>query len=478
MTNWTPQQHAIIEAVKESRASLAINAVAGSGKTTTIVAAAQGISGSALALAFNASIAKELKLRLPRNIDSLTMNSLGHRAWGNFLRRPRLNVNAKKIYTLVTEAGIEYDERQNICRLVDVARHAGLVPAKAPGLHKGLLEDTDEAWEALADEYDLDFDEAILKVARQALATSCARALQGDIDFNDQIFMTVCYRAPISKYPLIMVDEAQDLSPMQHEMVKRALMPKGRVIVVGDPHQAIYGFRGASSNSFYDLAKAFDCQELPLSFSFRCAQSVVGVARKFVPHIEAPPEAPTGRVTYPPKDGPSSWTEATVPHGAAILCRNNAPLIRMAYRLLRARRGVHFAGRDIGQGLHSTIRKIGGPVETFLERLDHWERQEKSRKRTRAKSIEDKAESLRILFANRQPRTMADLQDEVKRIFALDNPDVHLSTIHKAKGLEWRDVFILDQHLFGEGGQESNLHYVAITRAKVNLTYVLSEDFR
>jgi superfamily I DNA/RNA helicase len=72
--------------------------------------------------------------------------------------------------------------------------------------------------------------------------------------------------------------------------------------------------------------------------------------------------------------------------------------------------------------------------------------------------------------------SVAEIEPRVQSIFAdtgkEGNNAVILSTVHKAKGLEWNRVFIICPTFKFKGGQEDNIKYVAITRAKNHLTYV------
>jgi DNA helicase-2/ATP-dependent DNA helicase PcrA len=96
-------------------------------------------------------------------------------------------------------------------------------------------------------------------------------AMKGDCDFNDQVLMPTIFHGAFPRYPLILGDEAQDLSALNHATLRK-LVGKRRLIAVGDPCQAIYGFRGAHEESMSLLREEFDMRELPLTISFRCPQ--------------------------------------------------------------------------------------------------------------------------------------------------------------------------------------------------------------
>lgn len=59
------------------------------------------------------------------------------------------------------------------------------------------------------------------------------------------------------RFPIVMVDEFQDTDPQQWRIIEKAFAPKCRVVLIGDPKQAIYGFRGGDVET-YQLAKRSD----------------------------------------------------------------------------------------------------------------------------------------------------------------------------------------------------------------------------
>jgi superfamily I DNA/RNA helicase len=162
--------------------------------------------------------------------------------------------------------------------------------------------------------------------------------------------------------------------------------------------------------------------------------------------------------------------------------------MRLALRLLVSGRTVEIAGRDIGQNLiklTERITKKNLSCVEFLDRLEKWKERENTKYPRRKHSIQEKATVLGHLA-----RAHKDL-DEVRKHLGKLYPDpkskeyrpadVHLSTIHKAKGREWPNVLFLDSHLIGKHAtseqeiqQENNLAYVAVTRAQRELTFITS----
>lgn len=310
----------------------------------------------------------------------------------------------------------------------------------------------------------------------------------------------------------------------------------GRIIAVGDRNQAIYGFRGAHHGSMDELKDRFHCVELPLSISYRCPRAVVERAKAWVPQIEAWEGAADGYVGESGTDWKAvsklpSWEQiitdwSELRHfapGDVILCRLTRPLVALAFVLIRNRIPCRVLGRDIGQGLTSLVKRVCkrarleaqddlGAFETALDEFSAHESEKLRQKGKQAElgRLEDQVATIRIFMqaeggtdgldrsasgtgdarglAGAQAETVADLIADIERMF-VDNGQaragVVLSTVHKAKGLEWDRVFVLDAPEFmpwkwarqdWELQQEQNLMYVAATRSKRELRYVSSEE--
>lgn len=105
------------------------------------------------------------------------------------------------------------------------------------------------------------------------LAKSIRAAFKGYIDFNDQVYMPALFGGAFQKFPVILVDEYQDLSPVDHKLLER--ITSGRLIGVGDRYQNIYGFRGAKAGGMLEAVEAYSMNIMPLSLTFRCPTEIV-----------------------------------------------------------------------------------------------------------------------------------------------------------------------------------------------------------
>lgn len=481
-------QLAIFDLIENGDCSIIIDAKAGSGKTTTIVEACKRLpaGASVLFLAFNTAIVAELKARLPEHIACATFNSCGWRAWLSFTGKKYMKIEDKKTLNIIWDYFSDDDVKlysSFVNKMVALAKSSGLTPA-----------DSDEKWLAVQDHHGVcldseegDYDRALF-LAKKTLTKSIELAAT-ICDFNDQLYMPWLRAARFQKYDFVFIDESQDTNSVQKDLLTPLLKPNGRLIAVGDPNQAIYGFRGADATSMEQIRQKFNATVLPLSISYRCAKSIIREAQKYVPAIEYSPTAPEGSV-----ESLLGYTINDFGDNDALLCRNNAPLIGMAYQIIARGRGVNFLGRDIGGGLKTLISNMEAKDLTELSaKLAVWLRREsdkliQKRQEDKIELLEDRVNCIEIFMAYlpESRQTVSDLLDAIDTLFS-QTGGITLSSVHKSKGREWHNVFILD---FGklmpsryalkdwQKEQENNLIYVAITRAQTRLCYIDSNKWK
>ena len=472
--SWSPFQTDIFLDINRGEGNTQVDALAGTGKTSTICEGFYHIppNTSVLMCAFNASIKKELETRAPAGVDVSTIHSMGYGACrAAFPRLGKIDDRGEKLGGYVkAEVGDDsetYDLRDNL--------------AKAVSLCKGYLAHTPEEIEPVLDRHEVDtcgesregFVTKVIKVMN-ACKKDTAR-----IDFDDMIWLPNVLGLKLRQFDMVFIDEAQDLNKAQIELALASVRPGGRIISVGDEHQAIYGFRGADSNAIQNIVDRMGSKRMPLSVTYRCAKSIVEMAQTIVPGLQAAPGAEQGLV----EEMSINKLETMVRPGDFVLSRVNAPLIKWCLALLKAKIPANIQGRDMGKTLSALIKKSGSKnVDTFLEWLVDYEAMEVERllKAKRDSSVvSDKVECLRVLCEG--TRSLDDVKDNIDKLFkdGNDYDRVILSSTHKAKGLERDRVFMLrDTYRNGRkpdkgGGQEEdNLAYVAITRAKKELYLV------
>lgn len=479
--------------------------------TSTLLMAAPNVRPPALALAFNKRIATELRGRLPANFQVQTLNGLGHGIWARGLpSSARIELDGRKLSRLVTSVSREQQfalsevQWGQVRDLVGAAMQAGLVPADA-GVAP-LTRDTPDWWTGTAEDELIpeDEQEVLIGLAREVLVQSIAQARLGKISFDDQVYCPTVLGGRWPQFPVVFVDEAQDLSPLNHRMLQLASRSDAKIVAVGDPRQAIYAFRGADSSSMDNLRKlAPSWTDLSLATTFRCPKVIVRRQQGHAPGFRAWDGCAEGEFVQFTKfksleeDESWSWNQfRTLADGdAAILCRNNAPLLSLAFRLIRQGIGPVMLGRDIGRGLQVLARKICGEdsgLDLLHGEIEEWEIGQTSSAQNQDRSeliasVQDRAQCLLAVLDSAQPRGRADLISALENLFSRESGSVTLATGHRAKGLEWDLVLHLDpwrvpsKWARREGGaaleQEWNLKYVIETRTRNVLVEANLEDF-
>ena len=475
----TPEQTDIVEFVQKCPNNLGVVARAGAGKTSTIIEMAEALYGTrALCLAFNRGIADTMRERLPRNCTSTTLHSFGFKTWGKSIRA-RLEVDKYKNSRLMEQYinAVDPEERWDWDSEVTQEMPKIMAQGKMLGFVPDDVDDVDAIYDE--EEFFRSIEFKLMPKQRRAIVDaskeSWQEALDGKVDFDDMILCATVYRdAAFGVNPVTFVDEAQDLSALNHRMIEK-IVGANRLIIVGDPFQAIYAFRGAEERSMGVLMKQFSMEERRLTVSFRCDSAIVENAQWRAPDMKWRADAGIGSV-----DELDAWTERDIPDDSAIICRNNAPLVDVYMNLLRAGRKPVLGNKDTLYQVLKILQSLSSDhtttLETMFELINQWEKDaiEKRVAEDAKASMADLASTMRVIC-----RRHATLGAAVQYMQAVVNQpgNILLSTIHKAKGLEFDHVYILDKELLAKDGQDLNLRYVAETRAKHHLRYITSEGF-
>jgi hypothetical protein len=386
----SPQQSAIYSWVGSGDGNLIIQAGAGTGKTSTLIGVLERAAGSVALMAYNVPIVKELESRVAAarqagligpqtRITVKTAHGFGNSAWWRV--NPNTKIEAKKGSIMADRLKVPEQLREFVIKLYDQSRQAGfgLDPSKP------MVKDLAPHWKELIEHYGTDaclVDADLFQVPglvpegdadsweesglQQAVALGVHHAARlviggakwamedgGLIDFEDMIFQPLIRRAQFAQYDWVLVDECQDLNYTRLRLAQAMLRPGGRAIFVGDRNQAIYGFGGADAAAMDTIKRVFGAATLPLSVSYRCPRRVVQEAQKWVPSIEAAPEAVEGAVE---RLDEADWDLTGLTPGVdAVLCRNNAPLVKLWFRLARAGVRAQIQGSDIGAGIVALV---------------------------------------------------------------------------------------------------------------------------
>ncbi len=498
----SPQQAAFFDFAATGRGHGVLEACAGSGKTTTLTRGVSRMRGTKFLGAFNKAIAGELQKRIraddpaSHTVTASTMHSAGFTAWRQ--RHPKAALDNAKPRRVFRQIAAERSFDQSARYLDYVDDMVGFAMNAGIGLEDPRELEDDKRWKAVSDHFDADrsLDKKLganedtgIRFARMTLKR-CLEMCPEIMSFDEMLYAPLFNGISVQRFDNVLIDEAQDSSVPRILLADRMLADGGRLFAVGDRHQSIYGFAGADASAMANIVERFDATVMPLSVSFRCSQAVVLFAQQFVGgHIEPSPDAPEG-VARRISMHPAWWQEDKPRPSDAILCRFNAPLVSLAFTFLRSGVPCRMAGRaDLG----ATLKKLIGRFDTArtldaLEaRLQDWLAEEiriaaLRKKPERANAANDTVETMQIIMDRCREgglRAVSDLIAEINRLFVKpDQPAVLLSSIHKAKGLEWPRVYWLRTHprfrsdKEWQAGQEVNLNYVAATRAQRELVLV------
>lgn len=492
----TDQQNAILDEVQSGTGHLAIVARAGCGKTATILFAVDKIvenfpNSETTICAFNKAIADEVRDKLQarghknfRQVGAATLHSLGFNLVRFVYNNPKVEENKVRdiVNKLNTPEAREYHAQ--IVQLVKIGKQEGF------GFFDDRAIGDAHAWYKVIDHYNLNgFEETshiddVVALAQIVYKQSLAQT--DVVDFDDMILFPLIKNLRVKfQKDFLFVDEAQDLSRVRQALAKKFVKPSGRMIIVGDDRQAIYGFAGADAAALSNLQNQLKTKTLPLSVTWRCPKRVVELAQSIVPDIEYASTAEDGevkRIVDLPNDlGPET----------AVLCRNMAPLIDLAYSLIRKGTPAKVEGRDIGEGLKKMLgRWQVKTIDAYLQKLEQYRERETQKAQAKGKDavveqINDKCETLRVICdecMREGKSTVGDAVRFVDNLFA-DGADhcTVLATYHRSKGREWPRVILLQHEQRCPSPyakqewqieQEYNLAYVAITRAQSQLMFL------
>lgn len=508
---------------------IAIIARAGTGKTFTLVEGVQrqyglgtpGIVGSdqqeaiwkelctlrsprrVMMVAFNRSVKDELRRRiklanLTEWVDVKTAHGFGY----FLLRKAKLGKQTVMFKTsmllerkLNTDVKVLFSERPGFVPVIN--KIVSLAKANLMGVGYGdYPELTPDVMEWIVGHYGLalpeEFSKEIYQLCPELLTESVNES--DIIDYDDMVCQPVLHNLGYRDYDQTMVDEAQDLTVATRTLTLRSA---NRLVIVGDPAQAIYGFAGADCESMDNYLSLLNagidgCSTFPLTKTRRCGTSIVALAQDIVPDIEPLENAHEGSIRTVEK---SEYLDMCQP-GDMVICRTNAPLISGVMKMLRSRRKAWVEGRDTVEDLQNIIKRL--KCKTIAElsgKIDDWYMNETDRLLAKKYASEeaqialgDKYECLMTFMEG--AGSVDEVLRNINEVFVDTSTEdgeregTRFSSIHRAKGLEAPNVFFLHHdkcpHPMAKTEwqkmQEWNLRYVAITRTINNLILVPSES--
>jgi DNA helicase-2/ATP-dependent DNA helicase PcrA len=493
---WSPYQQAIFSNTILSNSHLAISATAGSSKTTVLVEVAKRIpyNRSSIFMAYNRHIVAELTAKLPSTTQCKTLHAIGLAILKRHFGEVKL-YDKKQIDFIEPHFRDETNNKKKWKTIFAIDQVMRLARAS-------MTEPTQEALNDLMNKHALYLEETeMIALARslRAYYDSIRRFNRGSItiDFQDMISIPVMLDLKSSQYDFVLVDEAQDMSELDRRLINKLVKPiTGRRIIVGDPRQAIYSWRGADIDSFEKFASEPNTLRLPLSISYRCPRAVVAEAQTIYPEIEPWEHAEEGLVEH---EGQLEMIQ----EGDLVLCRNNRPLFEVLLYLIDKGVKAYILGKDLEVGLLNMLKHLNGDekcadildefVGSTLEKLSDSLKEKGIKspdKHPKYTAAEEKLSIIAVCF--RKFNYVWEVEEFLSDIFEDEDQDgaffprvgAKLSTIHKAKGMESDRVFVVDhfdakplipsQYAVTEQQliSEENLRFVSRTRAKKEMYFL------
>jgi len=471
-------QEAIFNHYETSPNHLLIDACAGTGKTYTNIEGVKLIPPGSriLCCAFNKGIAEELKKKVPRTVQAKTFHSIGLGAITSHLGPVEVDPSkdgqiAREIAKEVRWNGSNaWEARGYIKKLASMGKNMGI---------DGPKDLVKLAYRFQCESEDFP-GEVVATWAWEAMVA--AREITSRISFDDMVWFPYTFSFTPPKYDVVFADEAQDLNPVQVSLVEKSVKQGGKLIICGDPRQAIYAFRGACKGIMDSLAKDMAMDRLTLPITYRCPRVVVELVQPIVPHYQPGPDNAQGEIKA------VKWTALAdiLKPGDFVLSRVNAPLLGLCMTLIRAGTPATILGRNIGVQIQDLIKQSKAPtIDLLITWAIKYEQNQRARleKLGHDDSIGPLADRVNCLVTiAKEFDSIVALQSHLDSLFSVADASrfeakVVLSSVHKAKGLEADNVFLIaDTFNRGRCEEEDNLFYVAATRAKQTLYFVSRED--
>jgi DNA helicase-2/ATP-dependent DNA helicase PcrA len=469
--------------------NIILEARAGTGKSTACCQLMQRLlktdKGRRIRYAtFSRALADEFREKAPAGSEVGTLHQFGLKAISR--TRPTVEIDKRKSYLILdTLPGgnfLERTVRRSIVDLVSVGKNSGLNPLE---LDQATLV---SALVKLSRWFDIspgeDLEPADLATWAADVLKSSAEGMM--IDFDDMIWLPVIHGMGFPSLDDLILDEVQDLNPCQHKLIL-AMARSARTVAVGDPYQSIYAFRGADARSMPNLEQQLDPVVLPLTVSFRCPHSHVVLARQIVSDFKASDRNPLGQVHRGQLDDTGQFAP-----GDLVLCRSNAPLVKLCLESLSDGVPAYVRGRALGDQLGSIVAKLRAPrtMAEFRFALSAWKDRELRKLENREGSedqkeaVIDRSQCLEAVSDSCQ--SPGEVLTRLTTLFSdsTDSNRITYSTIHRAKGSEANRVHYLVVP-YGEKkardgvpkpvpqwelDQRRNLEYVALTRSRLFLS--------
>lgn len=524
--------------------NIIVKALAGTGKSTLICLLTEETSTSDIYVAFNSSIAEEFSRKISNPKTKVkTLHSLGLAIMNSNLSESTskggigsrntsssgATLDNFKIHKIIDELIYEtfgkYDKfehkifiKDNYVQLYNLCRLTCTNMSSDSEVEK-LVED----YNLFVDYSGNDFSSPLVSTMVTWLEQIDEKSIEEFktsrvIDFTDMLYITYKklssgeWKVPYyNYYTNIYIDEAQDLSTIQLLMLKFIKRKGGRYIFVLDENQAIYSFAGGNAKSCALIPKLYaPIKEFDLPINYRCPTShLAKVNRDFGIPIQPRPDAPVGSIKTIDKEEIKKYVHA----GDLVISRKNKwlsdvildlaihgipiymedkEMVEQIKKLVSSQKAASLY--ELKNKLEKIIKKYNVQLEKIVKKETE-KAEEDTKKMIDVSDTNSRIDNINFIksilsYYSSQPQNKYDKPDDfIKYIDVLLNTKmpsncVRVCSVHKAKGLEAPQTFVLNEakvctdrrNSWEQNEQEKNLSYISITRAKENLFLVRETD--
>ena len=524
--------------------NIIVKALAGTGKSTLICLLTEETSTSDIYVAFNSSIAEEFSRKINNPKTKVkTLHSLGLAIMNSNLSESTskggigsrntsssgATLDNFKIHKIIDELIYEtfgkYDKfehkifiKDNYVQLYNLCRLTCTNMSSDSEVEK-LVED----YNLFVDYSGNDFSSPLVSTMVTWLEQIDEKSIEEFetsrvIDFTDMLYITYKklssgeWKVPYyNYYTNIYIDEAQDLSTIQLLMLKFIKRKGGRYIFVLDENQAIYSFAGGNAKSCALIPKLYaPIKEFDLPINYRCPTShLAKVNRDFGIPIQPRPDAPIGSIKTIDKEEIKKYVHA----GDLVISRKNKwlsdvildlaihgipiymedkEMVEQIKKLVSSQKAASLY--ELKNKLEKIIKKYNVQLEKIVKKETE-KAEEDTKKMIDVSDTNSRIDNINFIksilsYYSSQPQNKYDKPDDfIRYIDVLLNTKmpsncVRVCSVHKAKGLEAPQTFVLNEakvctdrrNSWEQNEQEKNLSYISITRAKENLFLVRETD--
>jgi len=456
----TAEQIAIIEGAK-GNSDISIEALAGTGKTTTLKMLADSkthLKGTYVA--FNKSIVDEAKSKFPSSVTCSTAHGLAYRAIGRDYAS-RLHSTQRLSFKQIAEwlEAPAFGFKSSISNhVLDPAQTARYVQTTVKNFCKSIDQEISAKHVEIpfivkADSRNSNaFVHKVLPLANKVWNDLLTH--QGFMRFSHDYYLKMWQLGkPTIGSDYILFDEAQDADPVMLDVVNS--QSASQLIYCGDQYQAIYEWRGAKNA----LKMVHVDKHLWLTQSFRFGDAIAEEANRFLKLLGAP------KMIKGLSSVNSKLREVANPD--AILCRTNAGVISALMEEQMKGRLAAIIGRtqdliEFAEACQQLIQggRTGHPE---LAPFSNWE----SVLGFIAEYPEE-AQEIKTMVELVQSFGTSKLISALDQVVTEKQADVVISTAHRAKGREWNNVRLQGDflHVDDMDTEDLRLAYVAVTRAQ------------